>query len=237
MVEEVNGVEVMKPEISGVFITLQFDEEIRFISSEELLAWVKKGREIFQGFIAENTKDINGKNIGSDFPIHIKNMLSRYHDWYEYLLKLAEEIHKINGFAENSILDIGIKEKKENFIHVCAKLFKDGFFPMQGSIGMCALTMSRVPVDLAKGDASQLPILPQSIAWLYAMSVLRKRQSRQDETAADVRLCVEAGRDQLNTLQKDIEEAQNKVVKYKKELDEFQKKEVGSLLWTSQRQN
>ena len=228
MVEEVNGVKVLRPGPSGVFISLPFDDGILFISSADLLDWVKEEKNKFQIFISVNSTDVAGINVANSYSQYISRMINEYYSWYEKLLTLAREIQELQDIAGKAILDTGIEEKKKKFVHTCTEFSNAGFFPMQSSVGMAAMAMSRVQANLQKNDSHELPDLPQSIAWLYAMTVLRKQQSKQEKAAADVKLNVEAGRDQLNSLQKDIEEAQAKVVRYKGELEEFQKNALKS---------
>lgn len=228
MVEEANRAVTTNTGLRGIFITLPFDEGISFESSTELLNWLKEEKNKFKIFISVNGNDVIGKNVANSYSNDVTIMINKYFKWYEVLLALAIEMNELQEIAGKSIIKVSFEEKVNNFIHTCAEFSDDGFFPMQSSVGMTAMAMSRVQANLQKNDLHELPDLPQSIAWLYAMMVHRKQQLKQEKSATDVKLSVEAGRDQLTALQKDIEEAQANVVRYKDELETFQKNALKS---------
>lgn len=221
MVEEANSEKASDSELEA-FITVPVDEGLIFTSLGQLLGWLNKDKKIFDGFVSVN------KYTGNDYSSQLSIFISEYYKFYEVLLKNASNLYEKQILAEKALLHINFEDGKKDFIGLFKACSDKGFFPMQGSIGMCAAGMSRVQPSLPASWPSHLPDVPQGIGWLYAMAVLRKQQSEQEISTADIKLNVEAGRDQINALQKDIEEAQNKVVKYKKELDEFQKNALKS---------
>lgn len=212
------------------FITLPFDEEISFDSPKDLLAWIKDDKAQFDFFRRNSLSYRNGSNNEKDiieFPNDIAGLVGLYEAWYYRALEISEDIFKIQRpGATPATLDL-LNEKKENLIRYWTDLTNEGLVPMQSSIGKCALAMSRINED-SRAPSNSFDSTKQGIAWLHAMTALRKQQVKQNLTATRVEKEISESSTSLEILKNDIQKAQKKVGEYKTELELFQKNALKS---------
>lgn len=207
------------------FITLPFDEEISFTSPQELLTWIKKDKEQFSFFHRNSLSYRDGSNRQEDiveFSNDIAGLIVLYEAWYHRALEISEDIFKLQrSDATPATLEM-LSEKKENLRRYWADFTNEGMVPMQSSIGRSALAMSRIKEDPHLSSNSP-DSSKQGIAWLYAMTVMRKQQVKQKITDTRVTKEISANLAALGVLKNDIQDAQKKVGEYKTELELFQK--------------
>lgn len=207
------------------FITLTFDEEISFLSANELHQWIDKEVSLFYEFIESNKTDKDksqNKGIIANIPQNMRSMVRTYNNWYYKVQEIVDNIQ--------SILNIGVQDgglalletKKEDLIRACVEFTSNGLALMQSSIGMCARAMSKTQItQMVPSESLDAP--QPAIAWLYAMVVLRRQQAEQKVAATQVAKEISDSLAVLESLKKSMEEAQGKVGEYRAELDVFQK--------------
>lgn len=205
-----------QPSKSEPFITLPFDEELSFQSPQKLLDWVTEDQRKFEPFHQKNLSFKNNSDVEGNTTKQLKDIFGMvwwYETWYRNALEISDDLCSLQKSTPTITTASILADKKGLLLKYWTEFTNEGLVPMQSSIGCCALAMSNVKEDNPENLAQAPMDLPkQGIAWLFAMTVLRKQQAEQKLTAT-----------QLRSLNDDIKEAQGQVDEYRTKLEAFQK--------------
>lgn len=230
MVEEANNEQVSTGLQSDIFyITMPFDNGIIFKSPADANIWITKEVNLFSEFINYNTLYLTNSNDSKDaiaFPVSIKEMIDGYYVWHDKIKKIVGTIISLkNNDALSNRLDV-LEETKGKLIQACDDFSNNGYVPMQSSIGACAMSMSKILRETTPRQHSKYfeNTLQQGIAWLYAMTVLKRQQIEHQPKIKNIEKKIADDEKLLESLEGQITNSQNKIKLYEEKIEAFRLK-------------
>lgn len=194
------------------------DEKKSFSSPQDFLIWLKDDKESFQRLIKfdamQDNESFNGKKELSEF---IDILKQSYNNWYDDSLRIGNEMNSISRFRE--IDKDALKKLHEDLKKVCNEFFDAGMVPMQSSIGRYALFISSIKNN--PRDFPPLPKYPLGLAWLHAMTTLRKQQLEQKIHVVDFREKFSENNASIEALEKRIKNTQDNLGQYEEDIKNF----------------
>lgn len=208
------------------FITLPFDEDISFDSPQDLLTWIKKDKGQFDSFRRNSLSYKSGSNSEKDiieFPNDIVGLIGLYEAWYYRALEISDDIFKLQHSDTTPVTLEMLSEKKENLIRYWTDFTNEGLVPMQSSIGRCAYAMSCIKED-PRLFSNSPDSNKQGIAWLHAMTALRKQQSQQQPKITEIKKKIAEDHELLASLEERIKNSEHEIQLYDEKISAFREK-------------